>query len=50
MKINSLQIEIDDLASLSSAMPRVKLKGASPVGLKYTSFSLFYSSSNNEMP
>ncbi len=32
MKINQLQIEIDDL----------KLKGASPVGLRYTSFSLFY--------
>jgi hypothetical protein len=34
MKINQLQIEIDDL----------KLKGASPVGLRYASFSLPYHS------
>lgn len=34
MKLNQLQIEIDDL----------KLKGASPVGLRYTSVSMFYNS------
>ncbi len=37
MKINQLQIEIDDL----------KLKGASPVDLRHTSFSLFDCSPNH---